>query len=78
MAKAIGSVRATDLNVRGTLTRVSSGRGGTFTPAKGLGKCMVEDLPGVISRAKLQYIRDRRAAARDRVGAEYSHLACRF
>ncbi len=64
MTKAIGSVRATDLNVRGTLTRVSSGRGGTFTPAKGLGKCMVDDLEGVIARAKIQYKRDRRAMIR--------------
>ena len=64
MAKAIGSVRSTDTNLRGTLTRVSSGRGGTFTPARGLGKCMVEDLEGVIARAKLQYKRDRRAMIR--------------
>ena len=64
MAKAIGSVRASDTNLRGTLTRVSSGRGGTFTPARGLGKCMVEDLEGVIARAKLQYKRDRRAMIR--------------
>jgi len=64
MAKAIGSVRASDTNLRGTLTRVSSGRGGTFTPAKGLGKCMVEDLEGVIARAKAQYKRDRMAMIR--------------
>ena len=64
MAKAIGAVRASDTNLRGTLTRVSSGRGGTFTPAMGLGKCMVEDLEGVIARAKAQYKRDRRAMIR--------------
>ena len=64
MAKAIGAVRASDTNLRATLTRVSSGRSGTFTPAKGLGKCMVEDLEGVIARAKAQYKRDRRAMIR--------------
>ena len=65
MAKAIGSVRASDTNIRGTLTRVSSGRGGTFTPARGLGKCMVDDLEGVIARAKAQYRRDRIAMIRE-------------
>ena len=78
MAKAIGSVRATDYNIKGHTLRSSSGRGSTFTPAAGLGKAMVDDLDSVLARAKLQYARDRRAAARDRVGAEYSHLACRF
>tara|TARA_B100000131_G_scaffold64156_1_gene60509 strand:+ start:926 stop:1135 length:210 start_codon:yes stop_codon:yes gene_type:complete len=64
MAKAIGTVRASDTNLKGSLIRVSSGRGGTFTPAKGLGKCMVDDLEGVIARAKAQYKRDRRAMIR--------------
>ena len=78
MTRASGRVRATDTNIKGHTLRSSSGRGSTFTPAAGLGKAMVEDLDNVIARAKLQYARDRRAAARDRVGAEYSHLSCRF
>jgi hypothetical protein len=39
----------------------------TFTPAKGLGASMVDDLDGVVSRAKAQYAADRRAAARERL-----------
>ena len=56
MAKAIGTVRATDTNVKGHVLRASSGSGMTFTKARGLGKCMVKDLDGVIARAKLQYL----------------------
>ena len=78
MTRAIGRVRATDTNIKGHTLRSSSGRGSTFTPAAGLGKARGDDLDGVLARAKLQYARDRRAAARDRVGAEYSHLSCRF
>ena len=37
MAKAIGTVRASDLNVKGQAIRVGSGRGSTMTPARGLG-----------------------------------------
>ena len=44
MAKAIGTVRATDTNVKGHVLRASSGGGMTFTKAGGLGKCMVKDL----------------------------------
>jgi len=61
MAKAIGTVRATDTNVKGHVLRASSGGGMTFTKAGGLGKCMVKDLDGVIARAKRQYKADRRA-----------------
>ncbi len=61
MAKAIGSVRATDNNVRGHGLRASSGGGMTFTKAAGLGKCMVKDLDSVVARAKRQYRADRRA-----------------
>ena len=59
--RAIGTVRATDTNVKGHVLRASSGGGMTFTKASGLGKCMVKDLPGVIARAKAQYRADRRA-----------------
>tara|TARA_R100000152_G_C6686470_1_gene119104 strand:- start:439 stop:648 length:210 start_codon:yes stop_codon:yes gene_type:complete len=61
MAKAIGTVRATDTNIKGHVLRASSGGGMTFTKAGGLGKCMVKDLDGVIARAKRQYKADRRA-----------------
>ena len=64
MAKAIGTVRATDTNVKGHVLRASSGSGMTFTKARGLGKCMVKDLDGVIARAKLQYKLDRMAMVR--------------
>jgi hypothetical protein len=67
MAKAIGTARSTDTNVKGGALRSSSGSGMTFTPAKGLGASMVEDLDGVVARAKAQYAADRRAAARDRL-----------
>ena len=67
MAQAIGTARSTDSNVKGGALRSSSGSGMTFTPAKGLGASMVEDLDGVVARAKAQYAADRRAAARDRL-----------
>ena len=67
MARAIGIVRSTDLNPKGQVVRCSSGGGMTFTKAKGLGASMVEDLDGVVARAKAQYATDRRAAARDRL-----------
>ena len=60
MAKAIGTVRATDTNVKGHVLRASSGSGMTFTKARGLGKCMVKDLDGV----KAQYRLDRMAMVR--------------
>ncbi len=61
MNRAIGTVRATDTNVKGHVLRASSGSGMTFTKAGGLGKCMVKDLDSVIARAKAQYRADRRA-----------------
>jgi len=63
MAKAIGTARSTDTNSKGGALRSSSGSGMTFTPAKGLGASMVEDLDSVVARAKAQYAADRRAAA---------------
>ena len=61
MNRAIGTVRATDTNVKGHVLRASSGGGMTFTKASGLGKSMVKDLDAVIVRAKRQYRADRRA-----------------
>ena len=80
MAKAIGSVRASDLNVKGQAIRVSSGRGSTMTPARGLGASMVKDLPAAIANATAQYRADRIAAARDRLADRVGHsdLAVRF
>jgi hypothetical protein len=79
MAKAIGTVRSSDLNVKGQAIRVSSGRGSTMTPARGLGAVMIKDLTAAIAAAKAQHRSDRIAAARDRQGAsDYSHLSCRF
>jgi len=67
MAKAIGTARPTDTNMKGRTLRSSSGRGMTFTPAKGLGASMVRDLDDVIARAKAQYATDRRDAALERL-----------
>ena len=67
MAKAIGTARSTDTNHKGQGLRCSSGGGMTFTPARGLGAKMVDDLDAVKRRAKAQYAADRRAAARDRL-----------
>ena len=80
MTRAIGTVRSSDSNVKGQSIRVSSGRGSTMTPARGLGASMVEDLPAAIAAAKAQHRADRIAAARDRLmdRVGHSHLACRF
>ena len=84
MAKAIGTVRSSDLNVKGQAIRVSSGRGSTMTPARGLGASMVADLDSAIASAKAQHRSDRIAAARERLSARledreiHSPLAVRF
>lgn len=80
MAKAIGTVRSSDLNVKGQTIRVSSGRGSTMTPARGLGASMVKDLDAAIRNAKATHRADRIAAARDRLAdcVGHSPLACRF
>ena len=67
MAKAIGIVRSTDLNVKGQVVRCSSGGGMTFTRARGLGASMVEDLDTAIANAKAIHRADRIAAARERL-----------
>ena len=80
MAKAIGAARSTDTNYRAHALTASSGRGQTFTPARGLGASMVADLEGVKRKAKAQYRADRIAAARDRSADRQAHspLACRY
>jgi hypothetical protein len=67
MAKAIGIVRSTDLNVKGQVVRCSSGGGMTFTRARGLGASMVEDLDTAIANAKAMHRADRIVAARERL-----------
>lgn len=66
-AKAVGSARAGDQNPKGAAVRVSSGRGMTMTPARGLGASKPEgDDAARAARQKAQAKADRRAAARDR------------
>lgn len=66
-ARAIGRTRSTDANPRGAAVRVSSGRGSTMTPARGLGASKPKgDDEERSSRQKEQAKKDRRAAARDR------------
>jgi hypothetical protein len=80
MAKAIGTVRSSDLNFKGQAIRVSSGKGSTMTPARGLGATMVKDLDAAIRTSKAQHRADRIAAARDRLAecVDHSPLAVRF
>lgn len=80
MTRAIGTVRSTDVNVKGQAVRASSGGGMTFTKARGLGASMVEDLDSAIANAKAVHRADRIAAARDRLADRvgHSHLAVRF
>ena len=66
MAKAIGTARSTDTNLKGGALRSSSGSGMTFTPARGLGASMVANLDKVKRTAAAQYKEDRRQAALDR------------
>jgi hypothetical protein len=67
MAKAIGTVRSTDLNHKGQSIRCSSGGGMTFTSAKGLGAVMIADLETAIANAKAIHRVDRITAARERL-----------
>jgi hypothetical protein len=66
-AKAIGRTRSTDSNPKGSTVRVSSGRGMTMTPAKGLGasKPKGDDIKRK-ARYDDQVKKDRRAAAKER------------
>ena len=66
-ARAMGSARSGDQNPKGSQVRVSSGRGMTMTPARGLGASKPK---GDDAKRKAKYDAqakaDRRAAARDR------------
>jgi len=66
-ARAIGKTRSTDANPRGAAVRVSSGRGSTMTPARGLGASKPEgDDKKRSNDQKEQAKKDRIAAAKDR------------
>jgi hypothetical protein len=67
MTRAIGTVRSSDFNMKGQSIRVSSGRGSTMTPARGLGAVMVADLETAIANAKAIYRVDRITAAHERL-----------
>jgi hypothetical protein len=73
-AKAVGKARSTDENPKGAEVRVSSGRGMTMTPAKGLGASKsTANNPAADDLRKDYYAKqakaDRRAAARDRAAS---------
>ncbi len=73
-AKAVGKARSTDENPKGAEVRVSSGRGMTMTPAKGLGASKsTANNPAADDLRKKYYDTqakaDRRAAARDRAAS---------
>jgi len=66
-ARALGSAGSDDDNPKGAKVRVSSGRGMTMTPARGLGASKPEgDDKKRAARQAAQAKKDRRAAARDR------------
>ena len=69
-ARAIGSARSGDQNPKGAKVRVSSGRGMTMTPARGLGASKPK---GSDAKRKKTYdaqvASDRRAAARERAAS---------
>lgn len=69
-AKAVGKARSTDQNPKGAAARVSSGRGMTMTPARGLGASKPEgDDKKRAARQAAQAKEDRRAAAKDRAAS---------
>lgn len=75
-ARAIGRTRSTDANPRGAAVRVSSGRGSTMTPARGLGASMPEgDAKERAARQTKQAKADRIAAAKDRAKKDEDRLS---
>ena len=73
--QAIGKARSTDTNPRGASVRVSSGRGMTMTPARGLGasKPSGDDAKRAATQAA-QAKEDRIAAAKDRAASGEDRL----
>jgi len=75
-AKAMGSVKSSDQNPKGAEIRVSSGRGMTMTPAKGLGASKpAGDDKARAQRQKDQAKADRIAAAKDRAASGEDRLS---
>ena len=75
-ARAVGSVRMGDQNPKGAAARVSSGRGMTMTPARGLGASKPKgDDKTRAKRQAAQAKEDRRAAARDRAAEGEDRLS---
>lgn len=75
-AKAMGSVKSSDQNPKGAGVRVSSGRGMTMTPAKGLGASKpAGDDRARAQRQKDQAKADRIAAAKDRAASGEDRLS---
>jgi len=74
-AKAIGNTRSSDQNPKGAGVRVSSGRGMTMTPARGLGASKPEgDDKKRAARQADQAKKDRRSAAKDRAASGEDRL----
>lgn len=74
-AQAMGSVRSGDQNPKGAAVRVSSGRGMTMTPARGLGASKpAGDDAARAARQKAQAKADRVAAAKDRAASGEDRL----
>jgi len=75
-AQVMGKVRSTDTNPKSAAIRVSSGRGMTMTPARGLGasKPVGNDAERA-SRQKAQAKADRIAAAKDRAASGEDRLS---
>lgn len=75
-AQVMGSVRSSDQNPKGAAARVSSGRGMTMTPARGLGasKPAGDDKARAAKQAD-QAKEDRRAAAKERSASGEDRLS---
>lgn len=75
-AQAMGSVKSSDQNPKGAAVRVSSGRGMTMTPARGLGASKLSgDDKARAARQASQAKDDRRAAAKERAASGEDRLS---
>lgn len=75
-AQAMGSVKSSDQNPKGAAVRVSSGRGMTMTPARGLGASKpAGDDAARAAKQKAQAKADRIAAAKDRAASGEDRLS---
>jgi hypothetical protein len=81
--QTIGNLGSGADSVKGTCPvngSAGSGRAFTITPVVGLGRQWIGDKDANAARAKAQYKKDRRAAARDRAAGMWGseRLACNF